>query len=421
MQLHRTTAPAPVGTRTGPKLRRYALVTLAVMSVTAAAACSSSGPASTGGGGSSSTGGAVATTQSAQTPDTTSAGSADVAKAAALVKEAVGEATWNGPSDKIDIASLRGKTVYAISLDQAIPHINTITQVMKDIGKATGVNVVVIDGKSQVNEWSRGIQQAIATKAAAIVAIAVDLDAVKSQLEQAKAQGITVITGLSTDANAPIPDRFKSFIDGRVTEQYYRAGQLEAAWIIQDSGGKANVIAIDAPGLAVSVPVQEGIKNVFETMCSKCSVTWVHSPTAQWGSQLVTNVRTALTKNPDANYIIPEFDGMATSVVSAVHQAGAADRVKVSTYNATQAILQLLKNGDVVGADSGTQGPWEAWALMDAAFRSLLKQAPIANYHIPLRLFTKDNIGSIDLSQGEGAWYGPLDYAAKFKALWGLS
>jgi ribose transport system substrate-binding protein len=384
-----------------------------VASLGAATACGSGSNS-----GSTSTANTGSAGQSGQTSGSTSSG---LAQAEALVNGAVGEATWNGPTAGIDVSSLEGKTVYVISLDQAIPHINTITQVIKDVGKRTGVNVVVIDGKSQVSEWSRGIQQAIATKAAAIVAVAVDLDAVKSQLEQAKSQGIAVITGLSTDANAPIPDRFKSVIDGRVTEQYYRAGQVEAAWVLKDSGGHANVIAIDAPGLAVSVPVQDGIKNVFATMCPSCSVTWVHSPTSQWGSQLATNVRTALTRNPNATYIIPEFDGMATSVVSAIHQAGAASRVKVSTYNATQAILQLLKNDDVVGADSGTQGPWEAWALMDAAFRALLKQPAIENYHIPLRLFTKDNIGSIDLSKGEGAWYGPLDYAAKFQTLWGLS
>lgn len=412
MDLYRTAALSRGRSRIFTRLGRILGILATVVSVGIVTACSSA-PTSSGNTNSGSAG-----QSSSQTTGSTSGG---LAQAEALVNEAVGEATWNGPSTNIDISSLKGKTIYVLSLDQAIPHINTITQVMKEVGKLTGVNVVVIDGKSQVSEWSRGIQQAMAAKAAAIVAVAVDLDAVKSQLLQAKSQGMAVITGLSTDANAPIPERFKNVIDGRVTEQYYRAGQVEAAWVLKDSGGKANVIAIDAPGLAVSVPVKQGIKDVFGSMCPSCSVTWVHSPTSQWGSQLATNVRTALTSNPDATYIIPEFDGMATSVVSAIHQAGAAGRVKVSSYNATQAILQLLKNGDVVGADSGTQGPWEAWALMDATFRALLKQPAVENYHIPLRLFTKDNIGSIDLSKGEGAWYGPLDYAAKFQALWGLS
>lgn len=347
--------------------------------------------------------------------------SAQLAAVSSLVKDAEGLATWQGPEKPIDISSLKGKTVYVLALDLGIPHINTITTVMKQVGGESGVNVVVVDGKSQVSNWSRGIQSAIAAKAAAIVAIAVDLDAVKSQLEQARKGGVAVVTGLSTDANSPIPDEYKSFIQGRVAEQYKRAGQVEAAWVIRESKGNANVLAIDAPGLAVSVPVKEGIQEVFDKYCSSCKVTWIHSPTASWGSQLLNNVQTSLRADPKINYVIPEFDGMATSAVAAVHQAGAQDRVKVSTYNATGSILSLLKSGDVVGADSGTQGPWEAWALMDAAFRAMLGQAAVPNYHIPIRLFTSSNIDSIDLSKGEGAWYGPLDYAGKFRSLWGLA
>lgn len=343
-----------------------------------------------------------------------------LAAVTALVTDAEGLATWQGPEEKIDIGSLKGKTVYALALDLGIPHINTITSVMKQVGEESGVNVVVVDGKSQVSNWSRGIQSAIAAKAAAIVAIAVDLNAVKSQLEQARKDGVAVVTGLSTDANSPIPDEFKDVIQGRVAEQYKRAGQVEAAWVIRESKGNANVLAIDAPGLAVSAPVKEGIQEVFDKYCTSCKVTWIHAPTASWGSQLLNNVQTSLRADPKINYVIPEFDGMATSVVAAVHQAGAQDRVKVSTYNATGSILELLKSADVVGADSGTQGPWEAWALLDAAFRAMLGQAPVADYHIPIRLFTSSNIDSIDLAKGEGAWYGPLDYAAKFRGLWGL-
>jgi ribose transport system substrate-binding protein len=381
--------------------------------VLGAVAAASLAVASLGACGTSSSGGG-----DEATPQLTSA---QLDAVSALVADAEGLATWQGPDAKIDIGSLKGKTVYALALDLGIPHINTIASVMKEVGDESGVNVVVVDGKSQVSNWSRGIQSAISAKAAAIVAIAVDLDAVKSQLQQARKSGVAVVTGLSTDAGSPIPAEFKDFIQGAVAEQYKRAGQVEAAWVIRESKGKANVLAIDAPGLAVSIPVKEGIQEVFDKHCPACKVTWIHSPTASWGSQLLNNVQTSLRADPKINYVIPEFDGMATSVVAAVHQAGAQDRVKVSTYNATGSILALLKSGDVVGADSGTQGPWEAWALMDAAFRAILGEAAVPDYHIPVRLFTSSNIDSIDLDKGEGAWYGPLDYAAKFRALWGLS
>ena len=95
--------------------------------------------------------------------------------------------------------------------------------------------------------------------------------------------------------------------------------------------------------------------------------------------------------------------------------------VKISTFNATKAIMEDMKRGGIVGADSGTQGPWEGWALADASFRALLGAKPVTNYKIPLRLFTKDNIATIDLKKPEDTWYGAVDFKGNYLKLWGLA
>jgi ribose transport system substrate-binding protein len=387
------------------------LVVLAALSLVVAA-CGSSDSSSTAADTTAADTTASSTQSSAAAPD-------GVAEARQMVEEALGTPEWKGPDAPIDVSSLKGKTIWAISLDLAIPHMNTITESMKEAAEAAGAKVMVFDGKSQVSEWARGVEQAISAKADAIVPIAVGFDTIKAPLEKAKQAGIPVIAGLYTDAGEPIPPKFEDIVSGQVTEQYSRAGALEAAWTIADSDGKANVLAIDVPGIDVSKPVVQGIKDTFDRLCPDCKVTWKQAPTSEW-TKLGTLVRSALTSDPSIDYVIPLYDGMATFVVPGVHQAGAADRVKVSSFNATAAILEMLERGDVVAADSGTQGPWEGWALVDASFRAMLDEAPVDNYEIPLRLFTEENIDSIDISKGEAAWYGPLDYAGKFKSLWGV-
>jgi ribose transport system substrate-binding protein len=45
----------------------------------------------------------------------------------------------------------------------------------------------------------------------------------------------------------------------------------------------------------------------------------------------------------------------------------------------------------------------------------------VPEYDVSFRLFTKDDIGEVDLTEGgqsSGSWYGPTDYTKDFTALW---
>jgi ribose transport system substrate-binding protein len=343
-----------------------------------------------------------------------------VAVASRMVAQAEAPAKWLGPSAKLDVAKLRGKSIWYINLDQSIPHLATIGNSLAEAAAKAGVKVVQFDGKSQVKEWSRGVQQAIAAKADVIVPLAVPLNAISAPLDDARKAGIKVVAALYTDANVPLPKQFRAVAQHQMTEEYVQAGALEAAWVVKDSQGDANVLVFHSPELSVTAYVTKGIRDTFKRTCPDCKLTWKSLPVAQWSTQLATLTRTALTSDRNLDYIIPIYDGMANFIIPAVHQAGAGDRVKISTFNATKPVMQSLKRGDVVGADSGTQGPWEGWALADASFRALLGAKPVKNYKIPLRLFTAENIDEIDLNKPEDTWYGSVDFKGRFLKLWSL-
>lgn len=337
-----------------------------------------------------------------------------------LVAQGEAEATWQGPDEPIDVAELAGKTIWYINLDQAIPHLNAIGKALAEAAGSAGVNVVEFDGKSSVAEWQRGIEQAVAQKADVIVPLAIPLDAIEAPLQAAADAGVDVVASLYTDANVPLPEEFAEIAHSQVTEEYTRAGELMAGWVVADSGGDANVLVIHAPELAVTQYVDQGIERVFEEACPDCTVSWKEAATSEWGTQLDTLTRTALTEDTSIDYLIPIYDGMVNFVLPAVHQAGAEDRVKIASFNATKSVMEALDNEDVVGADVGTAENWEGWALADASFRAMLDSAPVENYHIPVRLFTANNIGDIDLNGSEAGWYGPVDFKAEFGKLWGV-
>ena len=52
--------------------------------------------------------------------------------------------------------------------------------------------------------------------------------------------------------------------------------------------------------------------------------------------------------------------------------------------------------------------------------RILAGVTPVKDEKIPLRTFDRTNIGTVDLNASDATWYGPTDYKAEYKKLWGI-
>jgi ribose transport system substrate-binding protein len=82
----------------------------------------------------------------------------------------------------------------------------------------------------------------------------------------------------------------------------------------------------------------------------------------------------------------------------------------------------MLKNKQFLTADVGASPIFEGWVEADAVLRLMAHQS-VPDSTIPIRLFTQDNIGSLQLTsaaENTGEWYGPTDFAAGFTKLWGV-
>jgi ribose transport system substrate-binding protein len=282
-----------------------------------------------------------------------------------------------------------------------------------------GAKGVGFDGKSSATEYSRGIEQAIQAHAAVILVGGIEPSLVGPALADAQKAHIPVIMANTQDPGPPRKD-YPPAVKGIATHSFSWPGKAEADFVTADSNGKANIIFLSTSDIPhITVPEKDAFVNELKRVCPNCKVKIVDVPSSQW-NQLQTKTPSLIRSNPDVNYIVPDFDGMVTFALAGVHSAGMQSKVKIVSFNATPSVMKALKAGDVVVAETGGPNLLQGWAFADQALRVAAGYKPLPDIGIEDRLFTKENIDSIDLSAQESTWYGAGDYQAAYKKLWGV-
>lgn len=336
-------------------------------------------------------------------------------KASAAIATAAKPPSFQAPGPAFDAKAANGKKLWVIDVASSIP----LTQVTDDAAKAAldmvGAKLVRFDGKGSVSDFARGINAAIADRADAIALFAIDPSLVAGPVQKALSAGIPVIVLQYGDPDAQMPLGLKS----QVTYCYSCAGEIMANSILADAKGKkVGVSMIVSNEVSNSKPLVDGFKRTLKAGCASCSVRTDNVPVADWQTNIPTSVRSTLTSDRSVKYVVPIYDGMALFAIPAIQTSGRKD-VKIVTFNASLGVMQNLASNKVVTADVGSPQAWEGWALADQFLRAVTKQQPIQDEKVPLRLFDKSNIGSIDLSKPEREWYG-VDFQPVYKQMWQL-
>src|SRR5579883_64098 len=139
-----------------------------------------------------------------------------VATAKALVRKEEAPQEWKKPGPAFDASKAKGKTVWYISLSLSIPFQQNILKGVQDAMAATGNKVVAFDGKGQVSEYARGIEQAVSQKADAIIIAGISSTQLAAPINDAGKAGIPVITEQTHDPGPPLPDEPKA-VKGEAT------------------------------------------------------------------------------------------------------------------------------------------------------------------------------------------------------------
>ena len=386
--------------RSNPARRRSRGVIRSVLMLTAtallAAGCSSSGNADTA---------------------TPNSGDGKLADAVKLASAAL--TSYPVPTDALaGVSTLKGKTVYYIPITlQAHQFSITGAALRKALG-TVGVKLQICNGNSNPSDVTACVTQATAASAGAIIADSIPYGLAANAFGAAQAKKIPVlITDQIPDPTHPASATL-GYIQGAGSDML----KAVADWIINDSDGKASVVineSTDSPSTQAYVAAAQ---EEFKAQCSGCTVAINKISSANF-PLIASSTSSALLRNPNAKYLVSEFDQYLQPTLGGAQQSGKMMTLKGVSSAAGASGLQMLKSKNFLSVDAGQASAYQGWAVADAAFRLMLGKS-LPTYTIPIRLFTRDNISSVtvsDAAEASGEWFGPTDFPAKFASLWGAS
>jgi len=320
------------------------------------------------------------------------------------------------PTDPVsDPTALQGKTVYYIPITAQAPKFAIVQAGLKDALTTLGAKLQACDGGGTPTTISACIDQAVAAHAAAIISDAIYYDLAANSFDKAQAAGIPVLNTNQGPADGHPESKTLSYAieagDGGATAL--------AAWIALDSGGKGTVLA----NVSVDGPAPQryfdGGQKLLDEKCPDCTVI-INKITASNFAQIPASTSSALLKNPDTGYVWSQFEQYLQVTQAGVQQAGGASDVKGLTGATTLGGLKQLAAKNFLYAVVADASTFNGWLDADAALR-MVAGDELPDYTIPERLFTRNNIDDIaltDAAQTSGEWFGPTDFPDQFEKLW---
>lgn len=321
------------------------------------------------------------------------------------------------PAEKLDgVGSVAGKTLFYIPLTKQAPQFTTTEKTLSAAAAAVGLRVHVCDGKATPTDIGGCMSQATDARAAAIVTDAIPYALAANGLDAAQKAGIpVVVTNQVPDPSHPA-SKTLTWVPVPGGEQQTRLFN----WIASDSEGKANILinqSSDGPSPASYVAAG---KAALSKNCPDCKLT-VNKVTSSNFALIPSSTSAALLKDPAITYVDSQFEQYLQPTQGGVQQTSRTD-IKVVTGSASLGGMKALKSGSPV-AVTAQAAAFQGWVDTDAALRLILGK-PVPEYTIPTRLFTKENIGDVELTEKaelSGEWFGPATFTDDFKKLWGVA
>lgn len=304
------------------------------------------------------------------------------------------------PGTSFDAKQAKGKTIFSIPISSDIPFINAIEDAQQKIAKSLGIKYISFKNQGSPDEWVRGMNQAIAQKVDLIILSALPNPAdLQPQIKKARAAGIPVIS-----TNGPDPEKYPpntvpaagtANLTSYVPGPFVKAAALQADWVINDSGGKANVLILTANDVLSAKGHSTMVEQEFKRRCPECKTKMIDTPVTDWATKIQTKVQTELSKDPSINYIVPIYSAMGVYAQPAITASGRRGQVKIVTYDGDTGALKHVQDGSDIKVVVGESAEWAAYAFMDRAMRILL-DLPYpekgGDPHIGIRIFTPDNV-----------------------------
>lgn len=316
----------------------------------------------------------------------------------------------NVPKDPVNMKAAAGKTVWFISVTQAIPFVAAISDGFKAAATAAGMKAVVFDAKGTVTGFNAGLTQAVAQHADGIALQGINPALVSGALQTAKDAGIPVVdsfNGSPSQALAP-------GLINHVTADFQSSGKKLGDYILADSKCTANTVIFTTSIFTIHADMTDGATNEIKRLCSGCKVTSEVVDLNTMATGLGPQTETVIRRDPTVTYMLAVFDGQVVFMLPAIESSG--KKVKVVSHDGVDANLDYIRQGKVQIADGAfPPNEYMGWAEVDALGRGITHQPPV-DETIPDQLFDKSTLPSTSAAM----FPAYVDFAGAFKKIWGV-
>ena len=265
-----------------------------------------------------------------------------------------------------------------------------------------------------------GVQTALNENPDYIAITGIPPAAFETQAKEAIQKKIPILSGY--DTTPPEPDKNGLYYQYGNAAAIGLEGEEIAKWVIQDSGGKANVVTLTIGEYPILTAEVEALERTFKK-CPECSLGQISVTAEEVGEGKVPNKLVAyLQSNPDTNYVEYTFSDLSTGAPAALKGAGLDEKVTQVGVNASTAVMNEIAKGEQAAWTMQPQR-YGDWLTLDVAAR-LAQGMPLEPYEeeglLPTWVVDNPETAESLLAESEGLWNGPEGFEEKFEELWGL-
>ncbi len=303
---------------------------------------------------------------------------------------------------------------YVITVETPVPVTKVRDDALVEAAKVLGWRYERIVPGSGPEDYANAVTQAISKHPDAIHISGTPLALLKSQLDQAKAQNIPVIS--DSVGGAADTAVFSNSLDG--DEQVATWGKMVANYVAVNSNGKANVALFTIKAFPILGVFVDNFKSTLSSVCPSCTVKEVNQQLADLGTKTPSSVVSTVQQDPKINWAIFSFGDLTLGVDAALKGAGLNGKVNIGGETPSQANLTALKDG-TENVWTGFSASILGWRVADLLARQFNGDdlAPASKALLPTQLITKDNLSSVSLDS-TGYYVGFAGYQDAFKKLW---
>jgi ribose transport system substrate-binding protein len=313
------------------------------------------------------------------------------------------------------------KDIWFISTGMGIEYSVRAADAAKQAAEDLGWTVNVFDAEFDPNAMLTGVQQAVVAGADGIIVSVIDCDTVKNAAQQAADAGIPVVGIESADCDPGLYTHVVDYAGNQPYQDWLRDyGRAQAAWVIAETEGEANVVLNTGTDTEATRLMSEGQKAELDE-CPGCEVlddvTWVGS---DFGPALQEKIQQAMVKNPDANAFVPSFDAIMTQSggAQALSSTGRLDQLAVGGGEGSIAGIEQIRSGGGMEMCAGQSAEWETYSAFDALIRLFLDRDPTeVDTGNGIQVCYEDH----NLPPEGEAYTPPVDFVASYRELWGLA